>query len=218
MRRGDQTREMTLEQAADLFSRRGYFGSSIADIMHETGLGRGGIYTHFDSKDALALAAFDHAVALVWERVAAAQAGAGHAADQLLALVDVFRSLIREPLLQGGCLLLNTAVEADDAHPDLRRRVRDAITRLRELARSIVAQGIAACHVRPEVDGEVLASLLLATLEGAVILSTLYRDPIHIYRAAEHPSISLGVSRRRCGHDWPPLKQEMPHVRPYCTV
>lgn len=117
--------------------------------MHETGLGRGGIYTHIERKDALAMTAFDHAVALVWERIEAAQAGAGHAADHLLALVDVFRSLVKEPLLQDGCPLLNAAVEADDAHRALRRRVRDAMTRLRELVRSIVAQGIAVGQARP---------------------------------------------------------------------
>jgi TetR/AcrR family transcriptional repressor of nem operon len=186
MRKGEQTRAMILERAADLFSRRGYFGSSVADIMQETGLGKGGIYNHFENKDALALDAFDYAFGLVWDRVEAASADAADAADQLLALVGVFRSLVKEPLLPGGCPLLNTAVEADDAHPALRHRARDAMTRLRELIQSIVAQGITAGQVRPAVDGDVLATLLLATMEGAVMLSKLYRDPIHIYRAADH--------------------------------
>lgn len=196
MRKGEQTREMILERAADLFSRRGYFGSSVADIMHETGLGKGGIYNHFDSKDALALEAFDYAFGLVWRRVEAALGGASHAADQLLALVDVFRSLVNDPLLQGGCPLLNTAVEADDAHPALRRRVRAAMTRLRDVVQSIVARGIASGEVRPEVDGDALASILIATMEGAVMLSKLYRDAIHIYRAADHMSHYIEMAVR----------------------
>ncbi len=186
MRKGEQTREMILGRAAQIFSRQGYFGSSLSDIMQETGLERGGIYNHFASKDDLALAAFDYAFALLWARIDAAVAGKAHATDQLLGLLDAFRSLIEDPVLVGGCPLLNTAVEADDAHPALRRRVRQAMTRLRELIQGIVARGIAAGEVRAGVDGDTLATLLIATMEGAVMLSKLYRDPAHMTRAADH--------------------------------
>lgn len=186
MRKGEQTRELILERAAQIFSRQGYFGSSLAEIMQETGLEKGGIYNHFASKDDLALAAFDYAFALLWARIDAAMAGKAHATDQLLGLLDAFCSLIEDPVLVGGCPLLNTAVEADDAHPALRRRVRQAMTRLRELIQGIVARGIAAGEVRAEVDGDTLATLLIATMEGAVMLSKLYRYPAHMTRAADH--------------------------------
>ena len=186
MRKGEQTRELILERAAQLFSRQGYFGSSMSDIMQATGLEKGGIYNHFSTKDDLALEAFDYAFGLLWGRIEREMAGKAHAVDQLLGLVSAFRSLIKEPLLAGGCPLLNTAVEADDAHPALRRRARQAMTRLRELIQGIVARGIAAAEVRAEVDGATLATLLIATMEGAVMLSKLYRDPAHMTRAADH--------------------------------
>lgn len=47
MSKGEQTRAMILEQTALLFSRKGYFGSSLSDIMEATGLEKGGIYNHF---------------------------------------------------------------------------------------------------------------------------------------------------------------------------
>ena len=60
MSKGEQTRHMIIERAANVFSRQGYFGSSLSDLIQETGLKKGGIYNHFRGKDDLALAAFDY--------------------------------------------------------------------------------------------------------------------------------------------------------------
>ena len=69
MSKGEQTREMILARAAQLFSQRGYFGSSLADLMQATGLEKGGIYNHFSSKEQLALEAFDYAFTLLQQRI-----------------------------------------------------------------------------------------------------------------------------------------------------
>ena len=54
MGRGERTREHILEQAAGLFNRKGFAGASMSDVMAATGLQKGGIYRHFESKEALA--------------------------------------------------------------------------------------------------------------------------------------------------------------------
>ena len=69
MRKGARTRERIIEQTAPLFNQKGFFGSSLSDIMGATGLKKGGIYNHFDSKEELALQAFDYAAACVSERL-----------------------------------------------------------------------------------------------------------------------------------------------------
>ena len=69
MAKGEQTHQMIVARAAQVFNRQGYFGSSLDDLMHATGLKKGGIYNHFHSKDELALEAFDYAVEAVWQRV-----------------------------------------------------------------------------------------------------------------------------------------------------
>ena len=38
MSKGDETRQMILHRAAELFNRKGYHGASLADIMQATGL------------------------------------------------------------------------------------------------------------------------------------------------------------------------------------
>lgn len=187
MSKGEQTREMILAQAAQLFSRQGYFGSSLADIMHETGLEKGGIYNHFSSKEQLALEAFDFSVELIRQQTRLALAGKVNAVDRLLAIMTVFQRLVEDdPPLVGGCPVLNTAIEADDAQPALRERARHAMDDWRETIHRIVKKGIDRQEIRPGVDADVLATLLISSLEGAIMMSKLYGDNVHMRRVVEH--------------------------------
>lgn len=186
MSKGEQTREMILAQAAQLFSRQGYFGSSLSDIMQETGLEKGGIYNHFTSKEQLALEAFDYAYTLLDQRIRSYLVGKTHAIDRLFAIVSYFQSLIDDPVVDGGCPILNTAVEADDAYPALRDRARAGMDSLRDTLKRIVTKGIERQEIRPEVDVDTFVTVFIATAEGAVMLSKLYQDSSHMRRAAAH--------------------------------
>src|SRR5215470_17477901 len=111
MSKGDQTRERILARSAQLFNRQGYSGSSLSDIMRETGLEKGGIYNHFTSKEQLALESFDFAYELVRQRVRDALSGRFDAIERLLAIVSVSQSIVEDPPVPGGCPILNTAIE-----------------------------------------------------------------------------------------------------------
>jgi TetR/AcrR family transcriptional regulator, transcriptional repressor for nem operon len=186
MSKGEQTREMILARAAQLFSREGYSGSSLSKIMHETGLEKGGIYNHFSSKEQLALEAFDYSVELIQQQTRLALTGKTNAIDRLLAIVSVFRGLVEDPPLVGGCPILNTAIEADDTHPVLLARARGAMDNWRTTIHRIVSKGIERQEIRPEVDADAFATLLISTLEGAIMMSKLYGDNIHMQRAIDH--------------------------------
>ena len=195
MRKGEQTREMIVERAAQLFSQQGYFGSSLSDLMRETGLEKGGIYNHFRGKDDLALAAFDYSVGLIWQRIEQELAGKVNAIDRLFAAITAYRSIIDDPILAGGCPLLNTAVEADDAHPALRDRTREAMTGLRKWIRKTISQGKAAGEIRPETDGDFLTTIIISSIEGAVMLSKLYDDHTHMYRVVDFLTQQINAIR-----------------------
>jgi TetR/AcrR family transcriptional repressor of nem operon len=186
MSKGEQTRERILARSAQLFNRQGYFGASLADIMRETGLEKGGIYNHFSSKEQLALESFDYAYELVQQRVRQALSGKFDAIERLLAIVSVFQSEVEDPPVAGGCPILNTAIEADDANELLRDRARSAMDDWRDTIHRIVNKGIERQQIRPGVDADEVASILIATLEGALMLSNLYREPRHMQRAADH--------------------------------
>lgn len=182
---------MILQRSAEVFNRKGYSGASMADIMQVTGLEKGGIYRHFTNKDDLALEAFDYAVGLVRLEFQAALKDKRDAIDRLLAIVSVFRAMPDGWPVAGGCPVLNTAVEADDTHPLLRDHARRAMDEWREYIVRTTAKGIERGQVRPEVQPDELATFLIATLEGAIMLSKLYDDPTHMNRIINHLQIYL---------------------------
>jgi hypothetical protein len=121
------------------------------------------------------------------QRLHLALTGKTNAVDRLLAFLSYFQSYAEEdPPLVGGCPILNTAIEADDAHPVLRDRARSAMDDLRATIRRITTKGIARQEICPDVDPDACATIFVATLEGALMLSKLYQDPVHIYRAVKH--------------------------------
>ena len=58
MRKGEQTRQDIIHKAAPIFHQKGYDGAVLSDLMRATGLEKGGIYRHFESKEELAGDAF----------------------------------------------------------------------------------------------------------------------------------------------------------------
>jgi len=186
MGKGEETRERILSHSAQLFNRQGYFGTSLADVMRETGLEKGGIYNHFTSKEQLALEAFDYAYKLVQQRTRQALAGKFDAIERLLAIVSVFQGEAEDPPVAGGCPILNTAIEADDANEMLRDRARAAMDDWRATIHRIVNKGIERQQIRPGLDADEVASIMISTLEGALMLSNLYKDPIHMKRASDY--------------------------------
>jgi TetR/AcrR family transcriptional regulator, transcriptional repressor for nem operon len=185
MRKGDKTRETILERAAELFNSQGYAGASLADIMQATGLQKGGIYNHFESKDDLAAAAFEYAFNLASQRMVEMIRGT-RGIDRLFAIIRFFDGYYENPPVRGGCVLLNTAIESDDANPRLRERARYFMGQWRDLIRRTVEKGISLGEIRPEIDGDTLATVIISTVEGAIMLSKLYDEAVHIDRAVAH--------------------------------
>ena len=154
--------------------------------MRETGLEKGGIYNHFISKEQLALESFDYAYGLVQQRVRNALSGKFNAIERLHAIVSVFLGIVEDPPVAGCCPILNTAIEADDANEALRDRARSAMNDWRTTIHRIVNKGIEREQIRPGVYADEVATILIATLEGAIMLSNLYKDPVHMQRAVAH--------------------------------
>lgn len=188
MGKAQLTREKIITQAARLFNQKGYYGTSIDDIMQQTNLKKGGIYNHFSSKDEIALAAFDHSYALQREQYGeAVRAVRGQPTKQLRALIDVFVESYENPAITGGCVIMNTAIESDDAAlPLLKARAAAAMDEWRDLLQRIIVKGIAKAEFKPDTDPGALAGLIIASLEGGLMMSKLYNDPIFLHRVAEH--------------------------------
>jgi AcrR family transcriptional regulator len=184
--KGERTRARIVERAAPVFNQRGYAGASMRDLVAATGLEKGGLYNHFGSKEALAVASFDHSVSVQRDRLAHARASAANAVDQLVAIVEAFGAWASDPAVPGGCPIMNTAIEADDTNPELHAHARDAMTDWHRLFGAIVKEGKASGELRADTDPYTLATVATSMLEGALMLSNLYDDPVHMDRVVAH--------------------------------
>ncbi|MGD0436964.1 MAG: TetR/AcrR family transcriptional regulator [Bryobacteraceae bacterium] len=186
MTKGEETRQQILFQAACLFNVKGYSGAALSDMMRATGLRKGGIYNHFESKEKLAVEAFDYAVTVIQARFKQALAGISGARNRLSAFLVFFEDYSRNPPIPGGCPIMNTAIEHDDGHPELRRRSRQAMEQWRQFLVRTVQRGVESGEIPPDTDPEQVATIFIATIEGAVMMSKLYRDTSHVDHALAH--------------------------------
>jgi AcrR family transcriptional regulator len=171
MTRGEGTRQRIVEQAAPLFNRLGYAGCSMQDIMAATGLEKGGIYRHFSGKEELAEEVFRYSLARVtearWEGI-----------EEVEGSVEKLRILVRRfsdihSIFPGGCPVMNTAIDADDGNPALRKLVQKAVREWKGRIVRIVTTGVERGEIRAEIEPRSIANIVIAALEGALMISRL---------------------------------------------
>lgn len=181
MTKGEATRQKIIVQAAPLFNRLGFAGCSMQHIMAATGLEKGGLYRHFRSKEELAEEVFRYSVALVTD---ARQEGI----EKIEGAIDQLRFIIRRfveihSMIPGGCPVMNTAIDADDGNPVLRKLVQGAVRQWKGRIGAMVKSGIDRGEVRADVEPRIIANVIISALEGALMISRLEGSRVAIHDA-----------------------------------
>jgi TetR/AcrR family transcriptional regulator, transcriptional repressor for nem operon len=184
MKKGDRTRERIIRQAAPLFNQRGYEGSSMQEIMAATSLEKGGIYRHFESKQELAAEAFDYAWAEALRARRHDLERIENSVDQLIQFIANF--VERRGSVPGGCPLLNTAMDSDDGNTVLRARACKALEGWQNFLSEIIAQGMRRGEINSKIDKAKLANVIIASLEGAIMISRLEQNVEALRDAQTH--------------------------------
>jgi AcrR family transcriptional regulator len=178
MSKGETTRQQIIRKSAPVFNQRGFAGASMHDIMQATGLEKGGIYRHFETKQQLAAATFRYSL----DQAIQARIGdidpRATALAQLCLMVHAFAE--RPSPVPGGCPLMNTAVDADDTNPELLQLAREGVQSWKARIVAITCGGIQSGHIRSDTNPIAVANLIISTLEGALLLARLEasREPL----------------------------------------
>lgn len=186
MRNPEYTRNRILQRSGVLFNTRGYQATSVSDITSATGFTKGAIYRHFKSKEELerqSLAAMADAMYGKMRAVVKPEPTAGR---KLRAIFRFFESYITDPPFKGGCPLMNAAIESDDASPVLKREALKILDTLRRSIVAIVENGIRHKQIRPGVNADFYATVIIASLEGAIMMGRLQGDNNDIRRILKH--------------------------------
>ncbi|MGW1895517.1 TetR/AcrR family transcriptional regulator [Streptomyces sp. NPDC002004] len=123
--RGARTRKVVLRQAVDIASLDGLTSLSFGRLAADTGLSKAGIQTLFRTKEALQLAAVDHAREMFVDAVVRPALSAPHGVARLRALLDHWIVYAETPLFAGGCFRVANLAEFDSRPGP----VRDALLR-----------------------------------------------------------------------------------------
>ena len=161
----EQTRERLLLAAADVFARRGYDGTRVADIAAEAEVSSGALYAHFGSKAELLVAALrTHGRRLLAEALAADPSRP--ATDLLL---RIGRRLPR-PRDARGYLIVEALVAAsrdEDVAGPMRDYVGERADQLAELIRAAQGGG----ELDPSLSPGALAHFCLLLAMGSALVT-----------------------------------------------
>jgi TetR/AcrR family transcriptional repressor of nem operon len=192
MRQPEATRAAILKESGKLFNTQGYKATSISDITTATRLTKGAIYRHFRNKNQLEKEALLYLAEVMFDKLRDRIKAQPTAPLKLKSIFHFFESYISEPPVKGGCPLLNVSTEADDMHPVLRRQAIGILDIFRSTIVSLLTKGIEHGQIKPGIEKEYYASVIIATLEGAIMMSKLRGNNDDIRTTIRHLESLIG--------------------------
>lgn len=172
--KGNITKQRIVSQSLALFNKFGVRGTSISDLMAATKLEKGGIYRHFESKDQILESALRFYIASVESRLAKATEGLTSPRKRLIEIVKSFASIAENPVVPGGCFIMNIAVDTDHEENGPHPLVVLSFKRWERLFVSEIQNGIKQGEFRDDVDAKSFAAIAICSIEGSIVLASTY--------------------------------------------
>jgi TetR/AcrR family transcriptional repressor of nem operon len=187
VRDGKQTREAILHAAAELMRLKGYQATTLDDVLRESGVGKGNFYYQFKSKEDLGYAILDQIVAAFLEQTLdpCFSGSSEPRLTQIRCFLDRVLTAQRERNCVGGCPLGNLASELADVHEGFRAQLSGVFSAWKERLTGALEEAQAAGSVGPDCRPGAVAQFLVASLEGAILVTKLTKDISVMERCVE---------------------------------
>ncbi|MEX2982596.1 TetR/AcrR family transcriptional regulator [Streptomyces sp. C36] len=177
--------DAALQAALELFWRRGYEATSMADLVAHLGIARASLYATFGSKHELYLKALERYGEQQGPVVTEELSAPGPALPAVRALVRRFTDEASCDALRRGCFVTNTAVELAAHDADSARRVEAAWGTLEGALTSALTRARAQGELAADRDVVALARMLLVFLQGLRVIGKTGPDADLMRDAAE---------------------------------
>jgi len=181
--RGRASRERIVERAAELFAERGVAATSLDEVLAAAGAGKSQLYHYFRGRDELVEAA-------VGLRCAQVLAGLTQALGAVASLAELEHALAGfaddyERMGLPGCPIGSLAAEVAERNEDARRRAAAAFDAWEKLFADALERMRERGELRADSSPTMLATALLASIEGGMALSQTRKDPASLRIAAD---------------------------------
>lgn len=172
-----RTREFICEQAAPLFNKRGFAGTSLIDLTEATGLTKGALYGNFRDKEGIAVAAFAYSMQQVRRVMKSRLDPLPSQKQKLIALLEFFREYVMHPPIPGGCPMMNYGVESDDSQRFLRKSVAREMQSTVGFIQQCLKMGVEDGEFKSTADVTAMAHVIFCSIEGAIVVSRVTGTP-----------------------------------------
>jgi TetR/AcrR family transcriptional repressor of nem operon len=158
-----ETHERIVKRASVRLREKGAHGIGVADLMKDAGLTHGGFYAHFDSREALVIEAFAHAMDRSTERWR--KLGEATPPEQrLTAIVDSYLTPVHRDDPGHGCAVPTLAAEIARESPKTRRAFAGKLEQMIEMMADQIP-GV------PRKTARKQATAAIATMMGTMVMA-----------------------------------------------
>lgn len=182
-RQRQETRARLLEAATCVLARCGFERATLDEIVREAGFSKGAFYVHFESKD-------DLFWAMLEERISRQQEAFRRAVDYDESMDYNVRTILSAVFgLLGDDQLWGSLFMEFHAHAARKENVRRRLGAMYEGWRQLIVDILRVSHetgrMRKDADLELMATILVATVEGSIIQSRLAPETIRLEEMLE---------------------------------
>ncbi|HBF42618.1 MAG TPA: hypothetical protein DDW42_03120 [Desulfobacteraceae bacterium] len=176
--KGTQTRQNITKKALQVFSVKGYYNTSINDILEATGLTKGGLYGHFRSKEDIWYAVYEEAVR-IWKGVVFNDMrDISNPIERIERVIENhLRDYLGADVFDGGCFFVNMLVEVSGQSEKMSRNILIGFVKFSKLLCSWFEEANEKCFLREGLNFKEIANFIIISLNGAATLYSASRDP-----------------------------------------
>jgi TetR/AcrR family transcriptional regulator, transcriptional repressor for nem operon len=180
-------RTKLLDAAIEVVRKQGYAATSVDEMCKKAGVTKGAFFHHFESKDALAVAAANH-----WsETTGALFAQAPYHTpddplDRVLGYIDFRRALLKGKPAEFTCFVGTTVQETFATSDDIRAACKASIFGHAETLVADISEAMRRHKVKGDWTAQSLALHTQAVLQGAFILAKASGSAAIAVESANH--------------------------------
>jgi len=176
--KGVETKQKIINKSLQLFSVKGYYNTSINDILEATGLTKGGLYGHFKSKEDIWYAVYDQAVT-IWKDIVFKDI---RKIDDPLkriekALDNDLQNYLGADVFEGGCFFLNMLVELTGQSNTMGNCILKGIIGFSEVITLWLKEAHEKNMLKPGLNFNEIAKFIVVSINGCAALYPSTRDP-----------------------------------------
>ena len=191
--RGESTRCDILSAAMKIFAHKGYYFTSINDIISAVSITKGAFYHHWASKEELAVEILESCTAESQRKLQERLAGATTAMQRLDGYMKFFGEIHENPDLSHCTLFLEFACGVTAQDKRLAQTIQEGLTRMSSRVTEMLRAAQEEGSIRDDIPADKFGDMLVSAIVGfhamttRTIKDTSFRELVEVLQRTWQP-------------------------------